>query len=1011
MRYVYHVAALFLVLSTLTTLGALDAEAQTGSCEPALAETLLEANNVRARIFNNGGLFWRDSPHVYEVPRGSEVSSMFNASLWVGGYVDGELRVAGTRYGPYEFWPGPLDASGKPPSDCAPYDRIYKITAADLAAFKEDGFVSPRLREWPWHLGAPVVDGDGNPDNYNLEGGDRPELVGASTLWWVMNDRGNVHQSTDSEPIGLEVHGAAFAGLDEGDLGNTTFYRYKLIYKGKEPLRDAYVGLFSHVEKGNTFDNYIGSDTLRGIAYVYNSDNDDEGDFGYGLAPPALGLAFVQGPLTNADGLDNDGDGTTDEPDERLQMTNFTFHNNGGCVTCDPHDAEEYYYYMTSRWRDQQPFTFGGNAYNFSNTPTNFVFTGDPAKQEYWTQYDINGQGDASTVVIRRVVMSAGPFNMEPGEEQEIGIAIVWARGTDHLDSVVQLRESPVFENPLPKTSFGASSEGPRITAIVGLDAPGDGAIRQPTNTTLHWQSVPEASGYHLQWATNPIFEQYDQGDLLAVQQVTSLELRERSYLGDFAPNQRYYWRVLPFNAAGPGTKWSPVYTFVTSDVEQNLEGGGFIEFAAVANANGPLNPVAGAAADWVEFPGTGRPLGNQQLGEGRWLIHTGDNGSRGSYEAFVKRTILARSGWDIVGPFDYEWRFTERCVAAYQAQMARPGCLGWNGFTSLNVVPVPFELWRVGVKTPDDPSDDVRLIPYVIDWENDGWGLQDFDHSVSPDNDDPESDWVYWRLPADLTPGENGYAAWEAAALALPMGASGFPEAASQDDFFGVETPSEIMGRFVLVNWDGGDVSSEVYIQDLPEPGTVFRIETPVPLPPVLSAPIDGALSVAPEAVLWWQGPATDVQVARDASFSEVVYEAMASGASTVVLGLMDGATYHWRAGLFGQWSDTWSFTVAGTPTSTERGAIPTRFELAQNYPNPFNLVTTLRFGLPQAGRATLSVYNLLGQEVAVLADGVYRAGWHTQVWDASSLASGVYLYRLEAGGETSTRRMVLLK
>ena len=78
---------------------ALPALAQTtGTCAPAEAEAYLDVNNVRARILNNGGLFWRGDPFVYEVPKGGGVHAIFNASIWIGGLVQGELRVAAARY-------------------------------------------------------------------------------------------------------------------------------------------------------------------------------------------------------------------------------------------------------------------------------------------------------------------------------------------------------------------------------------------------------------------------------------------------------------------------------------------------------------------------------------------------------------------------------------------------------------------------------------------------------------------------------------------------------------------------------------------------------------------------------------------------------------------------------------------------------------------------------------------------------------------------------------------------
>ena len=88
-----------------------------------------------------------------------------------------------------------------------------------------------------------------------------------------------------------------------------------------------------------------------------------------------------------------------------------------------------------------------------------------------------------------------------------------------------------------------------------------------------------------------------------------------------------------------------------------------------------------------------------------------------------------------------------------------------------------------------------------------------------------------------------------------------------------------------------------------------------------------------------------------------------------------------------------------------------PDKFELNQNYPNPFNPITSIKFSLPSAGNVKLSVYNLLGQEVQTLINGFKEAGIHTVNFEAKNLNSGIYLYKLEANGLTSVKKMTLLK
>ena len=85
--------------------------------------------------------------------------------------------------------------------------------------------------------------------------------------------------------------------------------------------------------------------------------------------------------------------------------------------------------------------------------------------------------------------------------------------------------------------------------------------------------------------------------------------------------------------------------------------------------------------------------------------------------------------------------------------------------------------------------------------------------------------------------------------------------------------------------------------------------------------------------------------------------------------------------------------------------------FELKQNYPNPFNPSTQISFSLAQNGFVTLSVFNLLGQEVKNLVNNSMEAGSHSISFDASSLQSGVYIYKLTSSGSTLTRKMMLLK
>lgn len=89
----------------------------------------------------------------------------------------------------------------------------------------------------------------------------------------------------------------------------------------------------------------------------------------------------------------------------------------------------------------------------------------------------------------------------------------------------------------------------------------------------------------------------------------------------------------------------------------------------------------------------------------------------------------------------------------------------------------------------------------------------------------------------------------------------------------------------------------------------------------------------------------------------------------------------------------------------------IPTTFNLSQNYPNPFNPTTEIQYSIPKSGIVTLKVYNILGQEVMTLVNQQQTTGSYKVDFNASNLASGIYMYRLQSGNYTLTKKMVLLK
>jgi hypothetical protein len=133
----------------------------------------------------------------------------------------------------------------------------------------------------------------------------------------------------------------------------------------------------------------------------------------------------------------------------------------------------------------------------------------------------------------------------------------------------------------------------------------------------------------------------------------------------------------------------------------------------------------------------------------------------------------------------------------------------------------------------------------------------------------------------------------------------------------------------------------------------------------------------------------------------------------------LTPGTTYFWKVLAKNIEGDSiWSTNINGFFISHDATAISetpvekkTSFQLFANYPNPFNPSTTIEFDLPKTSEVTLKIFNTLGEEVATLVSDRLSAGSYSYEWDASQLASGVYLYRLEAGRYVETKKMILMR
>jgi hypothetical protein len=155
-----------------------------------------------------------------------------------------------------------------------------------------------------------------------------------------------------------------------------------------------------------------------------------------------------------------------------------------------------------------------------------------------------------------------------------------------------------------------------------------------------------------------------------------------------------------------------------------------------------------------------------------------------------------------------------------------------------------------------------------------------------------------------------------------------------------------------------------------------------------------------------------------KDSLFNNIIFE-------SIYLGNLEGnynfeleqySDYVWRVRYenyfeTGPWSFIGHFYTGDLTTSVDNNLLPTENELYQNYPNPFNPNTTISYTLLQSGLVKLKVYDILGNEMAVLVNEEQSTGNHKIEFNGTNFPSGVYFYRLINGAFTDTKKLILLK
>ncbi|MCD4698447.1 MAG: T9SS type A sorting domain-containing protein [Bacteroidales bacterium] len=423
-----------------------------------IKSSTLNMNNILARINAVGNQFRKlnyfnlfDPTGGFEAPKGKKIYSIYNSALWLGGLDNGNNlhtacernRTGQNMYSSsmgFDFWPGPVADSVWYTDDYIMKNNlVWPITRGvieyHIANFNKPGYSPPAsISTWPGNgdttvgmakMLAPFIDINNN-QVYEPLLGEYPAARGDQAVYFIFNDDYSDHTETLGEKFGIEVHGMAWVYDCPGDSAfyNTVFLKYDIINRSSKNYHDVFLGNYSNLMIGNPGDDFSGSDTLLNSFYAYNADDFDDTTSiyypGYQHHPPAQGVVFLNRKLNHFM--------VSQYPSPPWVDT--MYYN-------DPVEAEQYYNYMKSIWRDSTHLTFGGSGYG-GNQDCNYIFPGDPLNGTGWTHSNSGNDN-----VNPHAIGSSGPFTFNSGDTLTQELAYVFARDYDgdNLSSLSLLKQ------------------------------------------------------------------------------------------------------------------------------------------------------------------------------------------------------------------------------------------------------------------------------------------------------------------------------------------------------------------------------------------------------------------------------------------------------------------------------------------------------------------------------------------------------------------------------------------
>jgi len=406
----------------------------------------VDVNRIKAYVDVHGDFwhFWNGN-HFQpgcEYPKGTGKHLALAAGLWMAGFDSSQnLRAAATAYRQWgqEYWPGPLMEDSISLLESEKWAKIWKMDKTEIQNFLTHSThtlsnIPINILEWP-AKGNPFAKGNNGssltiPDNmapfvdvngdglYNPLHGDYPKIKGEQMLWFIFNDYGPIphNEITFAKPAGIQVKGVVYGYNSIPALENILYYDFELENK-KQTLDSFVLGFFADMDLGFGGDDYIGFDSSRNLAYIYNGrQTDGNGNPSeYGDSIPMAGIRFLQFPGNDCN--------------SHQSLGSFIRIDNSTSPTGFPVSSTEVYHYLNHRWKDGTPLKAPSqdpsgavykNGYGGSGTPISYIYDNRPYGSGIWQECLIqNIPSD------RKFLMALKPISFQKGAKQKLSFALI----------------------------------------------------------------------------------------------------------------------------------------------------------------------------------------------------------------------------------------------------------------------------------------------------------------------------------------------------------------------------------------------------------------------------------------------------------------------------------------------------------------------------------------------------------------------------------------------------------